>query len=651
MSVINNDICRLDTQLDQIKQEINDSYFTSLEIHKHTHVLDTNSEHISDLENVINSLSVPSKSRPVLPPEHIVELTLKLFRQPDEPYGLLSATFTDRELELTWLAVTKATVQTLGVILRSLLDRSLLLSDEISYWDTILGSYWHIGVYTLQTSPFRIWRMLVKPRPSRNDSGAKARFPTFASVQWSHLYESIQRCFFAAGNLHALQANVLSPFVAAKSEIRRKRERLNVMRDLNAHGIGLLMRECFPGQANGDDCNWARCISADDYWRKTVCRSVILMGTFLQKLSIDSDILDFGEDVLSATNKDFACLQTESDDKRSIRTPELVTKQLHDILLRLLPAHNTLASTTINKHRRPSRLVRYWLPLSMLFLTASTSFKVLKSHRHQIIKWVASAVETTFEFWSNWVFDPIQRLIRTIKHDERSEIALMSKNSLEADRASLERMVVDFILDRGEPKPDDYVLDISSIANKVREGDLTPVLRAYEKDLRNPFVGTVRGDLVRALLIQIQKTKVDVEIAIGGIDALLKSQELVFGFVGLTPGILVSYASLRWFWGLFDNRKGLRMGRRQDELRHALRSAHRTLTSPTPAHTGVLAYRDHGLLICDAEILLKKAETLLRGTELRAFREDVADLINQRMVVRQLEIVGRMGWVYSKWMQ
>jgi nuclear-control-of-ATPase protein 2 len=40
----------------------------------------------------------------------------------------------------------------------------------------------------------------------------------------------------------------------------------------------------------------------------------------------------------------------------------------------------------------------------------------------------------------------------------------------------------------------------------------------------------VRGDLVRALLIQIQKTKVDVEIAIGGIDALLKSQELVFGF-------------------------------------------------------------------------------------------------------------------------
>jgi hypothetical protein len=46
-------------------------------------------------------------------------------------------------------------------------------------------------------------------------------------------------------------------------------------------------------------------------------------------------------------------------------------------------------------------------------------------------------------------------------------------------------------------------------------------------------MGTVRGDLVRALLIQIQKTKVDVEVAISGIDTLLKSQELVFGWVQL----------------------------------------------------------------------------------------------------------------------
>ena len=96
-----------------------------------------------------------------------------------------------------------------------------------------------------------------------------------------------------------------------------------------------------------------------------------------------------------------------------------------------------------------------------------------------------------------------------------------------ADRASLERMVVDFIQDQNDLS----ATDTHTIMNSVKEGDLTPVLKAYERDLRSPFVGTIRGDLVRTLLIQIQKTKVDVEVAISGIDSLLKSQELVFGYV------------------------------------------------------------------------------------------------------------------------
>lgn len=42
-------------------------------------------------------------------------------------------------------------------------------------------------------------------------------------------------------------------------------------------------------------------------------------------------------------------------------------------------------------------------------------------------------------------------------------------------------------------------------------------------------------------------------------------------FVGLTPGILVSYAVFRWALGVLGNRKGLRLGRRHDELKYALR--------------------------------------------------------------------------------
>src|SRR5436189_2987938 len=122
------------------------------------------------------------------------------------------------------------------------------------------------------------------------------------------------------------------------------------------------------------------------------------------------------------------------------------------------------------------------------------------------------------------------------------------------------------------------------------EGDLSPVLRAYEKDLRKPFIGFVRGDLVRTLLIQIQKTKVDVEVAMNGIDALLKSQELVFGFVGLTPGILVCFGVFQYLASIFGGRKGLRRGKKAGQLIRVLRNIDRILTHSTPTPNGMISY-------------------------------------------------------------
>ena len=148
----------------------------------------------------------------------------------------------------------------------------------------------------------------------------------------------------------------------------------------------------------------------------------------------------------------------------------------------------------------------------------------------------------------------------------------MSRESLRADQESLERMVVDFASDHPNEAGSGYSdTEIQTIRTKVKEGDLSPVLRAYERDLRKPFIGTIRGDLVRALLIQVQKTKVDVEVAIGGIDSLLKSQELVFGLVGLTPGLLITVVTFRWLATISGNRRGLQRSRKQGEAVRLLR--------------------------------------------------------------------------------
>ena len=150
----------------------------------------------------------------------------------------------------------------------------------------------------------------------------------------------------------------------------------------------------------------------------------------------------------------------------------------------------------------------------------------------------------------------------------------MSKRSLEGDRASLERMVVDFAVAHPEGGGTLNETQIADIRAKVREGDLTPVLKAYERDMQKPIMGAITGNLVNALLIQIQKTKVDVEVAMSGIDSILKSQELLFGFIGLTPGVLVSIGLYRWLGGVFSNRASMQKWAKQGQLVLILRYVH-----------------------------------------------------------------------------
>lgn len=46
------------------------------------------------------------------------------------------------------------------------------------------------------------------------------------------------------------------------------------------------------------------------------------------------------------------------------------------------------------------------------------------------------------------------------------------------------------------------------LAQQVRIGDLTPVLQAYEEDIRTPLRSALTGTLLRNAFIQVQKAKV-----------------------------------------------------------------------------------------------------------------------------------------------
>lgn len=182
----------------------------------------------------------------------------------------------------------------------------------------------------------------------------------------------------------------------------------------------------------------------------------------------------------------------------------------------------------------PSFLTRYWPLLFVLIKYGPSSSVNIYKNRYEIWKWIQhNLVDTVVGFYKNWLIKPIKGMLGTLRQDD--ELTITSKESLKSDLDSLERMVVDLMVDQKSN------IDRDEIHNLIQKGNLTMLMSKYEKEIRSPLKSLVNGNLIRSLLIQIQKTKVDGAIAINGIDKLLKSQQLVFGLVSVSPSILIVY--------------------------------------------------------------------------------------------------------------
>lgn len=619
---------------------------------------------IIELQNIIKALSTTSSSSPLLSSWRISTLLdqagLSAGSVEIQDYASKSAF----ETELEWLLISKATVQTYGLILNTLLEQIIPLNDDIWYWDEVLGSYTYTGLYAIQTSPIKFFNWtkdiyrdtktrFERVREAPGDELSARRIGTSLTAQWKQFYGLVQESI-RDRSMADIQRRVQSPMALSRTEARRKQVGLKRLREMSASGLGVLMDEGLSFDVDDDEKSERKMSGGDIHeWKGVVERSVALMDTVLQNVTaLETGVSDFEDTCFASVEQDPEISSQEAGVTQA--KPAKLSKRLESILRVQIPNHSAAAKHLRSEYGRPSRLVRYWLPATALLLSSTTILRIAVNRKAELLQWVADFGSTVRDFWLNWVVDPTKKIIGTIRHDKDSEVAIMSKESLKGDRDSLERMVVDFAIDKPDAATGNSSLteaQISEIRAKVKEGDLTPVLRAYEKDLRRPFVGTVKGDLVRTLLIQVQKTKVDVEVALSGIDALLKSQELVFGFVGLTPGVLVCFASFRYLGAVFGNRRGSKTGHKAGQTVRVLRNIDRILTLSTPSSSGMLSYKDHGLLLCEVHILRSRASRLFPGEIEREFLEDVDELGNISIgIERQRKVIDRIRWAYAKWL-
>ena len=387
--------------------------------------------------------------------------------------------------------VSKAATQTYGIILNALLEQTIPLSNEIDYWDQVLSSYIYTGLYTVQTSPRRLWlsandiysdawrRLQDIPSAMEDEEGMKV---LSVSDRWRQFYGLIKDSAYNR-SLADMRSKFLSPLTMSRVEARSKRKHLERLRELSASGLGILMDEGMIFEADeAASGNIKDTFDTEEEWRSVVSKSVSLMEVVLQNINtLELGAGEFEEIVFTSVDDDPHRPQQHNLERQSARVVRLA-RRLQEILRMQIPTHSTISTKLATDYGKPSRLVRYWLPGLVLFFSSSTLLRLLINRKVAIITWIRDFGTTCIDFWNNWVVDPIKKVVRTIRHDTDSEIALMSKESLRGDRDSLERMVIEFAQDNpnastGLPLTDSQ---ISVIGTKVREGDLTPVLRAYE---------------------------------------------------------------------------------------------------------------------------------------------------------------------------
>ncbi|TFK27725.1 NCA2-domain-containing protein [Coprinopsis marcescibilis] len=199
---------------------------------------------------------------------------------------------------------------------------------------------------------------------------------------------------------------------------------------------------------------------------------------------------------------------------------------------------------SIASHRRPSQLALIWPKLLLNTVLIYSSYRLLRhtyDNRFLIKEFVREGKEALEGLVQGWVLEPVKEVWNTVRatgDNYPGREGLVRREGVLADIESLERMALSLAKD--VLQYDDAQLEV--LKQQVNQGDLTPLMQLYENDIRSPLKSALAGTLVRGILVQVQKAKVDIDQALTGIDKLLKSQELTFAFVGVAPALFILYA-------------------------------------------------------------------------------------------------------------
>lgn len=321
-----------------------------------------------------------------------------------------------------------------------------------------------------------------------------------------------------------------------------------------------------------------------------------------------------------------------------------------DLIYSNLKTLNQRLSQIVSKCRRPRRAERLWLRYTGTAVGLAVCSAWLLRHSRlmgstDLDDWISAGRDSIIAFWKEHVELPLlsirNELFETFR---RRHKGVVEPEEVQLTANSLRRMLVDFT---------EHTTRTKVPEGKSEQEMMEIVMARYEKEVINPLQNLVGGELARALLIQIQKLKLDIETAMLEMDQILKANEINFAMLAALPALFITVilASIVRLWLMKD--KGAEGSGRAARLQRRLLlvDAERKIMEyqvlmDQKEENGFWTF---GMVLYTLDRLYKATERHASATgEWPSLRADILDLANPRLAAPyKLAITARMTRVYE----
>ncbi|PKA46274.1 hypothetical protein AXF42_Ash020025 [Apostasia shenzhenica] len=320
---------------------------------------------------------------------------------------------------------------------------------------------------------------------------------------------------------------------------------------------------------------------------------------------------------------------------------------IHQNLQRL----DSYLSFILSSCQKPNRMTLYWLHYTCGAVGLSVCSLWILRHSSlmgssDIDNWIQTAKESTISFWEEHVEQPLisirDELFETFRKRHKG---VMESEEVQLTSNSLHRMLLAF---------SEQIKGQKLLENLTDQEMMEIVMSRYEKEVMHPIQNLISGELAHALLIQIQKLKLDLETAMLELDQILKANEINFALLAALPAFFLSlillYLIRTW---VFQDKGAEGRGRSARIQRRLLLAEVEEWIMQFQAYMEQGLEEDarfmFGMMLYSLDQLCKAVQKHAKEIhEWPRLREDIVKLVKPEVKTdHKLLVVSRMGRLYD----